>query len=200
MQSGEVDLGNVLVEGLALGLSNLHLKRSGLAGAIGTLDTDSQQDDSFLSGKMKIAKTYSKGTSTPGATTVDLTQVGQLTEGGLVAQGNVDQAMVSKSAHGSESSGLLATTLGTGRDKQTGVLAPVATSGPDTTGLVPESLPLGGEVTVAGGDTEEESIVFGEVFRVSQHGDGGGLGRGVHLGQDLVGEGLGDPIVKGADG
>lgn len=51
MQSGEVDLGNVLVEGLALGLSNLHLKRSGLAGAIGTLDTDSQQDDSFSHGK-----------------------------------------------------------------------------------------------------------------------------------------------------
>lgn len=150
---------------------------------------------SFFRGERKL-KTYSKGTSTPGATTVDLTQVGQLTEGGLVAKGNVDQAMVSKSAHGSESRGLLATTLSTGRDEQTSVLAPVAATGPDTTGLVPESLPLGGEVTVAGRDTEEESIVFGEVDWVTQNGDGGGLGRGVHLGQDIVGEGLSDPIVK----
>ena len=51
MQSSEVDLGNVLVEGLALSLSNLQLKRGGLTGAIGTLDTDSQQDDSFSHGK-----------------------------------------------------------------------------------------------------------------------------------------------------
>ena len=130
---------------------------------------------------------------------MDLTQVGQLTEGGLVAQRNVDQAVVSKSAHGSKASGLLATTLGTGRDEQTSVLAPVAATGPDTTGLVPESLPLGGEVTVAGGDTEEESIVFGEVGRIFQHGDVG-LGRSVHLGQDLVGEGLGDPVVKRVGG
>ena len=52
MQSSEVDLGDVLVESLALGLSNLQLKGSGLAGAVGTLDTNSQQDHSFfLSGK-----------------------------------------------------------------------------------------------------------------------------------------------------
>ena len=139
-------------------------------------------------------KTYSKGTSTPGATTVDLVQVGQLTEGGLVAQRNVDQAVVGKSTHGSESSGLLATTQGTGRDEETGVLAPVATSGPDTTGLVPEGPPLSGEVTVAGGDTEEESIVSGELVR-SHHGVGG-LGGSVHLGQDILGEGLGDPIAR----
>lgn len=37
MQSREVDLGNVLVEGLTLGFGNLELEGSGLARAIGTL-------------------------------------------------------------------------------------------------------------------------------------------------------------------
>lgn len=37
MQSREVDLGNVLVEGLTLGLGDLELEGSGLARAIGTL-------------------------------------------------------------------------------------------------------------------------------------------------------------------
>lgn len=37
MQSREVDLGNVLVEGLALGFGDLELEGSGLARAIGTL-------------------------------------------------------------------------------------------------------------------------------------------------------------------
>lgn len=39
MQSREVDLGDVLVEGLTLSLGNLELKGSGLAGTIGTLKT-----------------------------------------------------------------------------------------------------------------------------------------------------------------
>lgn len=37
MQSSEVVGSNVLVEGLALGLSNLELESRGLAGTIGTL-------------------------------------------------------------------------------------------------------------------------------------------------------------------
>lgn len=142
MQSLVVDLGDGLVEGLTLGLSDLELESGGLTGTIGT----------------------GEGTSTPGATTVDLAQAGQLGEGGLVAQRDVEEAVVSKGAHGSKGSGLLATTEGTGRDEETGILAPVATSGPDTTGLVPEGLPLGGEVAVASRDTEEDGIVLQEVI------------------------------------
>ena len=60
MQSGEVDLGDVLVEGLALGLSKLQLKGSGLAGVIGTIDTDSQQDYSFPQRNLKSQKLTAK--------------------------------------------------------------------------------------------------------------------------------------------
>lgn len=136
----------------------------------------------------KIRSAYRESTSTPGATTVDLVQVRELGKGSLVAQRDVDQAVVSESAHGSESSRLLTTTKGTGRDEQTGVLAPVATSNPDTAGAVPEGFPLGGEVTVASGDTEEEGVVAEQLVG---GGNGvGGLGGSVHLGQNLFGEGL----------
>ena len=52
-------------------------------------------------------------------------------------------------------------------------------------------LPLGGEVTETGGDTEEEGVIGGEDLG----GDDGvcWFCRGVHLGEDLGGEGLGDP-------
>lgn len=43
MQSLGVGLGDSLVESLALGLSNLELESRGLAGAIGTLQTQSGQ-------------------------------------------------------------------------------------------------------------------------------------------------------------
>lgn len=137
-------------------------------------------------------KTYSESTSTPGATTVDFVQVRELTKSVLVAQRDVDETVVSESAHGRESGRFLATSLGASRDEQTGVLAPVTTSGPDATGLVPEGLPLRGEVTVASGDTEEDAIVGEELVR--GHNGVGGLGGSVHLGQDIIGERLGDPM------
>lgn len=135
--------------------------------------------------------TYSEGTSTPGATTVNLVQVAQLGEDGLVAEGNVDEAVVSEGAHRGKSSGLLTTTLGTGGDEETGVLAPEATSGPDATGLVPEGLPLSREVTVTGRDTEQNSVEGEEIGRLNN--GVAGLGRSVHLGQNFLVEGLSDP-------
>ena len=168
MQSLVVDLVDVLEEGLTLSLSDRELKFGRLTGTIST----------------------SEGTGTPGATTVDLLKVGKLTEGGLVAQGNVDETVVSQSAHGSNGSRLLATTEGTGGDEETGILAPVTTRGPDTASLVPEGFPLGREVTVASGNTEQNGIVLKEGVRL---GNGVvGLGGSVHLGQDLIGESLGD--------
>ena len=52
-------------------------------------------------------------------------------------------------------------------------------------------LPLGREVTVASGDTEDEPVELGEVLR----GKDGvvGLGGGVHLVEDLLRQGLGNP-------
>lgn len=138
-----------------------------------------------------VGFTHSEGTGTPGATTVNLVEVGQEGECGLVAERNVDETVVGEGAHGGDGSGLLATTGGTGGDEETGVLAPVAAGSPDGAGLVPEGLPLSGEVAVAGGDTEEDGIVLQEVGGLSN--GVAGLGRGVHLAQHLLGESLGDP-------
>jgi hypothetical protein len=52
-------------------------------------------------------------------------------------------------------------------------------------------LPLSGEVTVAGGDTENETIIVSEV--VGSKDRIVGLGGRIHLGQDLLGESLGNP-------
>ena len=51
-------------------------------------------------------------------------------------------------------------------------------------------LPLSGEVAVTGGDAHEEGVVFHEDGGVAEDGDVGVLGRGVHLGEDLLGERL----------
>lgn len=59
------------------------------------------------------------------------------------------------------------------------------------TSLVNESLPLAGEVSVAGGDAKEEGIVLLEVVDILNDGIGG-LGGSVHEAEDLVGESLGD--------
>lgn len=123
---------------------------------------------------------------------MNLIQVAQLAEDGLVAERNVNEAVVSESAHGGKSSRLLTTTLGTGGNEETGILAPEATASPNATGLVPEGLPLGREVAVAGRDTEQYSIKGEEVGGLN---DGvASLSRSVHLSQNFVAEGLGDPI------
>lgn len=122
---------------------------------------------------------------------MDLLKVGKEGEGGLVTQRDVDEAVVSESAHGGNDGGLLTTTHGTGGNEDTGVLAPVATGGPDGAGLVPEGLPLSREVTVTGGDTEENGIVLQEIGGLNN--GVAGLGGGVHLGQNLLRESLADP-------
>ena len=146
-------------------------------------------------------RTYGEGTSAPSATTADLAVVAKEVESGLVAERNVDDAVVGESAHRSESSALLSTALGAGGDEQAGVLAPEATGLPLAAGPVPEGPPLGGEVAVAGGDAHQEGIVLLEDGGVGDLGDGGVLGRSVHLGEDLIGEGLGDAVeVDGTTG
>ena len=94
-----------------------------------------------------------------------------------------------KGAHAGNGRALLASALGRGRDEDAGVLAPVAAGLPLLAGLVPEGLPLSGEIAVAGGDTEEEGVVFLELLG-GDEGDGVGLAGGVHFAEDFLGEGL----------
>lgn len=122
-------------------------------------------------------------------------------EGGLVAERNVDDAVVGKSAHGGESSALLSTALGASADEQAGVLAPEGAGLPLTASAVPEGPPLCGEVAVAGGDAHKEGIVLLEDGGVADLGNRGVLGGSVHLGQNIVGKGLGDAVeVDGTAG
>lgn len=77
----------------------------------------------------------------------------------LVSERNVDDAVVGKGGDGVKSSDFLPTTLGTSGNEETSVFAGKSTLSPETTGGVDERLPLGGEVSVTGRDTEEESII-----------------------------------------
>lgn len=121
---------------------------------------------------------------------MDLREVGELTESRLVSERDERETVVSQSAHGSNGGGFLTTTETGSGDEEAGRLAPVTTGRPDATALVPEGLPLGGEVTVTGGDTEEDGIVFEESIRLGDRVVA--LGGSVHLSQDLLGESLGD--------
>lgn len=97
-------------------------------------------------------------------------------------------------AHGGQSGALLPAALRGGADEDADVLAGEAAGLPLLAGVVPEGLPLGGEVAVAGGDAEEEGVVLLELVR-GDDGDGSGLARGVHLGEDFFGEGLFDSVA-----
>ena len=100
--------------------------------------------------------------------------------------------MVGHGAHGGDDGALLAAAHGGGADEDAGVFAPVGAAGPLRARVVPEGLPLGGEVAVARGDAEEEGVVLFERDGVDGR-DRGALGWGVHFGEDVFGEGLGYP-------
>lgn len=126
-------------------------------------------------------------------TAVHLLEVGLLREGGGVAERDEDDAVVDERRERVHDGGLLAAARGRGRDEDAGELAGERAREPLLAGGVPERLPLGGEVAVAGGDAEQEGVVLDELLR----GDDGeiGLRRGVHLGEDLLGECLGHSAV-----
>lgn len=109
----------------------------------------------------------------------------------LVSEGNVDETVVGEGAHGGDRSRLLTSTHGSSGDEQSNVLAGESTLLPQGTSGVDEGLELAGEVSVTGGDTEDDTVVVAEGISGS---DGVvTLGSGVHLGQDLLGESLGNP-------
>jgi len=109
-----------------------------------------------------------------------------------VSQRNIDHSLVSQSRHCIGNSHLLSTTWGGGRDEDTNILSRKTTGGPETTSLVNEGLPLAGEVTETGGDTEEEGVVLWQL--VDRDDWVVWLWWGVHLGEDFLWEGLCDPV------
>ena len=138
-----------------------------------------------------MGETYSEGTSTPGRSTANLGDIGQDGESVLVSEGNEDETEVSKGAHGGDSSRLLTSSHGSSGDEQSSVLAGECTLLPQSTGGVDERLELAGEVSVTGGDAEDDTVIVREVAGLS---DGvAPLGRSLHLGEDLGGESLGNP-------
>lgn len=139
-------------------------------------------------------ESYSKGTGTPWRTTADLSDVGKEWEGMLVSERNIDDSVVSESRERVESSDLLPTTLPTGRDEETGVFAGESTGSPKTTSGIDERFPLGGEISVTGGDTEEEGII--RFQDVGSDDWVAGLRSSVHLSEDLFGKGFGDPDAR----
>ena len=101
--------------------------------------------------------------------------------------------MVRHRAHGRNGRTFLPTPHGGGADEDASVFAPVGAAGPLRPCVVPEGFPLGGEVAVAGGDAEEEGVIFFEGAGVDGR-DRRVFGGGVHFAEDFFGEGLGDSV------
>jgi hypothetical protein len=114
-----------------------------------------------------------------------------LTESSLVTKRNVDEAVVRQGRHASDSSALLSATQGTGGNEHSSVLAPEASLSPLLASLVPEGLELRWEVSVTGGDTEQDAVKGFELGGVLEDGHIG-LGRRIHLVEDILGERLGN--------
>jgi hypothetical protein len=88
-------------------------------------------------------------------------------------------AVVGQCRERSNDGALLSTTRGSSRDKDASVLAPVSTGAPLASSGVPEGLPLSWEVTITGGNAEEECIVALESLGIGDWDVG--LGWSVHL-------------------
>ena len=120
---------------------------------------------------------------------MNLFEVSLKVEGVRVPERNEDNPMMGECGHAIESSGLLPASQACSRDKHASILSSEFTGSPKLTSGIPEglcvhskttlrerfgyggrketNLPLGGEVSVTGGDTEEEGVVVGEIIRSS---------------------------------
>lgn len=88
----------------------------------------------------------------------------------LVAKGNVDDALVGKSAHGGEHGGFLASSQGGCRYEDTAVFPPVGSSLPLVSTCIPERLELGGEISIPSGDAHQKSVILWERLSASKTG------------------------------
>lgn len=79
----------------------------------------------------------------PGGTSMDLGEVAELTEAVLVAQWDVDDAVVDQGGEGVHGGGLLSTSQAGGRLEDAGDLAIQCSRAPEGPGRVPECLWVG---------------------------------------------------------
>lgn len=190
-------LGDGLIESLALCRCDFDLQGSGLAGAVATLSMRHTTSESanvlvvLYKERERDKEPYRKSPRAPRTPAMHLLQVRQLPERRLVPQRHIDHAMMREGAHGRDASRLLPSAQAGGGDEEPRVLAPETALHPLAAGAVEEGLPLGGEVAVAGGNAEEHAIVLLELGG-RDFGDGGVLGRGVHLGEDFFRKGFFD--------
>lgn len=122
---------------------------------------------------------------------MDLVQVGQFTKDWRKTQWDVDHTVVGQGREQVDNGGFV-TTTGTGGDEDTGWLVVEGTLLPQTTCGVDESLHLGWQVTESGWETKENTVglcknIWGGNWVVW-------FGWSVHLGQDLLAEGLCDLV------
>lgn len=116
-------------------------------------------------------------------------QVCELREDGLVAKRDVDHAVMGKCAHGGNAGRFLAASEGSGGDEEAGVFTPEAALLPLTTGAVEEGLPLSGEIAVASGNAEEDTVILLNLLG-SDDRDVRVLWWSIHLVENLLGQGL----------
>ena len=135
--------------------------------------------------------THSKSSGPPRSPTPHGGQIGQGRKGRGVTQRHIDHAVVGEGAHRRQRRALLAPALGSGADEDANVLAVVAAGLPLLPRMVPEGFPLVREITEPRRNAEEEGVIFFELVG-GDEGDGAGLAWSVHLGEDLLGEGLFD--------
>jgi hypothetical protein len=133
----------------------------------------------------------------------------------LVSKRHKDDALVHERAQARNHRALLTTALSARGYENAGIFPMISSRCPLLACLVPEGLPLGGEVTVSGGrrmlgmwifkggardipggDTKEERVEGLELRRVGEGFDVCRFGGCVHFGEDFVGEGLCDSAVK----
>lgn len=91
-------------------------------------------------------------------------QIRHLGERFSVAKRDIDDSMMGQGGQGSKRGALLPTAESASRDKQPRVFSIQSAALPQAAGLVPERLPLRGEIAVAGGNTQQESIVFAKLL------------------------------------
>lgn len=140
---------------------------------------------------MSAAVARGEGPCAPGRSAADFVQVPQQLEGRGVSEGHVDHALVHPAGQGVDAGRLLAAARGGRADEQAEVFAVQGSAHPQLAELVDEGLPLGRVGAVAGRDAEEEGVVgLHHVGRDER--DRCVLGWGVHLAQNLPGEGFFD--------
>ena len=89
---------------------------------------------------------------------MDFRQIGLVGKCLRITQGHIDDPVMGQGGHTRDGGGFLPSAQGGCADEKAGHLAIEAPTRPQPASLVPESLPLGGEIAVTGRDTKEEGL------------------------------------------